>query len=216
MTITTTEVYQGIGISINESNPELVIPEADITQAIADAKIEFMALRGYQFTEQEDVVERITGNNLDYIHVRDFPITELSALEINGTSITISPPITPAAPDNDNIYVNFNEGKIQLKSDGSPEKSIFSQSANYPAVKVTYNWQDELTENFEQIIKWLAVRIALNEHIYATYDNIANETVGGRTISKGMPYTNMDAAMRNLNKKIDDLLNKIPYKPYIS
>jgi len=125
--ITVASVRRTCGIGSDQIN------DTDVENTITEVEKQVPRFFNTVFTPTERI-DILDGNGTERIFTTKGPLLKLKALKIHGTSVTID----------GNVLVYKESGKIVLdNSNGTPEKTVFSDYKNGVVIKYIYGWVEE-------------------------------------------------------------------------
>lgn len=198
---TSSDVYRLAGISSS------VVSEENVNEHILEAQSEIDLYFNTTF-ETASVTETLDGNGTNKLMLMYYPISSLTSLTIDGTSVTTS-----------KVYLYSNIGKIQLKSDA--EQTVFLDTEPQQVV-ITYvygyNWDfSNIYSNpkayvIRKLCSIIAGKMSLIAQIGGTYDDVTSYNLPEFSASKGEPYTNIREALTRLDNEYKRLVESEAYK----
>jgi len=176
---TTSDAARAAGLSLTGLPSPMI--EANITSHIEEAEAVINRICNTTFSETTVTTEYHDGNDMDTLILDHYPITTLTSLTIQGTSITTS-----------KVYVYTGmagAGKLRLHNDA--EATSFR--SDYPqGIVVAYKYgYSAVPTIIRRAAANLAARMLLTQQIGGTYDDLTSFSLPELSGTFGEPYTQM-------------------------
>lgn len=147
------------------------------------------------------VDETVDGSGINTQYTTDHPLINLNDLTIDSTSVTVSTVIKVEA-----------SGQVQLQSDSEVQ---FFSAVNRQLVNMKYVFGVyPIPITIIRLVTIMAGMKGVASKMSGSYSDFATVSLpGGVSGSKGQPYVNLQAGLRELEKEAKNIVEKT-YRPF--
>ncbi len=154
----------------------------------------------YKILKLGSVTSVLDGNNHNFMFLKKQPLVKLNSLSIGGVDVTVS-----------KVYEYQEEGRIVLSRDAEQTRFKNNELQN---IELSYIYG---VEKYPNIIKRLVILLSamkvVASRVSGSYTDYATISLpGGLNASKGVPYINLQAGIREMKAEVADIQKR--YTPF--